>query len=314
MSARRLILRSLAGLLAARARRGLGMLPRKRRSPSANAIFDREALGSYAREKVLLESFDLYLYMALNEPRLVGQIQFEYGALLNAGLDWRGLRVLDLGTGRSTVPRWFAAQGSSVVTFDLPARAETKLGGKLGSLNRRLAPRTEVREVAGSFLDLPFADASFDLVTSFSVLEHLDTAFPDLAYVPYEEQKRRLAQSLDEMVRVTRPGGHLYITSDCCDYGRATADAWRDSYYFRNGPDLSGAWPAEDVTALFYEYLAARGCPPAGPVSFDPARIAESRCATFRGPYFSAFSVLARKEEASDTHSQSFSPWEKAPE
>ncbi len=50
---------------------------------------------------------------------------------------------------------------------------------------------------------LPFADASFELVTSLSVVEHLDTNLPDRVFVPYPEQQRRLSEVIEEMIRVT---------------------------------------------------------------------------------------------------------------
>ena len=103
--------------------------------------------------------------------------------------------------------------------------------------------------------DLPFADNSFDLVTSLSVVEHLDTDLPARTFVPYDEQQRRLARVLDEMIRVTKPGGHLYVTSECCDFSRATTDRWKPAYYYDDGPALSGAWPVEDVPRLFYDYV-----------------------------------------------------------
>jgi SAM-dependent methyltransferase len=143
---------------------------------------------------------------------------------------------------------------------------------------------------------LPFAEASWDLVTSMSVVEHLDTDLPARTYVPYEEQQRRLAEVLDEMIRVTRPGGHLYVTSECCDYERATTDAWRAAYYYDDGPALSAAWPVNDVTRLFYDYVAERGCTLTGGLQFNPDDIADKRRWTSRGPYFSGFSLLARKK------------------
>ena len=111
---------------------------------------------------------------------------------------------------------------------------------------------------------LPFADASFDLVTSLSVVEHLDTNLPERTFVPYQEQQRRLAEVLDEMIRVAKPGGSIYVTSDCCDYDRATTDNWRGAYYYEEGPALSAAWPVADVPCLFYRLrresrLRARG-------------------------------------------------------
>ncbi|MGH7634492.1 MAG: hypothetical protein ACRENC_12230, partial [Gemmatimonadaceae bacterium] len=84
-------------------------------------------------------------------------------------------------------------------------------------------------------------------------------------------------------------------TSECCDFDRATSDAWRQSYYYLGGPALSGAWPVRDVPELFYDFMAARGCTLVGGVQFDAAGIADPNRWSFRGPFFSGFSMLARK-------------------
>jgi len=262
-----------------------------------NAMFDATRLDAFLCEKQLLASFDTYLFEVMHAARLRGQIVFEYGTLLRAVDRWKGLRVLDIGTGRSTLPRWMSAQGAEVTTFDLAAPVERGSAGfqeRVDSLVAR--PHQIVRPVAGTMRQLPFADGAFDLVTSLSVLEHLDTDLPGRAYVAYDEQRRRLAQALDEMVRVTAPRGHIYITSDCCDFLRATTDAWRDAYYYAQGPALSGAWPVDDVPALFYEYLDAHGCVLVGGCHFEPHAIAQPSHWTFRGPFFSGFSVLAHRD------------------
>ena len=267
--------------------------------PPLNGMFQRSAAPLLKREKRRLETFDQGLYSALNDPRLLGPIVFEYGTLLSAMPSCRGLRVLDIGTGRSTLPCWMIAQGASVVSFEFPEPVEERGRGTLARLNDAWLGRhrRRLRHVAGDMLQLPFAAGAFDVVTCLSVIEHLDTALPGRIYVPYAEQRRRAARVLEEMHRVARPGGLLYLTSECCDYTRATTDAWRDSYYYREGPPLSGAWPVRDVPEIFYDHLAKRGCTFPGGVSFDPDDLSGDRShETFRGPYFSAFSVLARAD------------------
>jgi ubiquinone/menaquinone biosynthesis C-methylase UbiE len=142
-------------------------------------------------------------------------------------------------------------------------------------------------------------DNAFDLVTSFSVIEHLDTDLTDHSYVPYPQQRERCAQALNEMIRVTKVGGYIYVTSECCDYKRATTDAWRGNYYFEGGgPDLSSAWPVRDVQELFYDYLTEHGCSLVGPKSFSASDLnGNSNVETFRGPFFSGFAVLATKNK-----------------
>jgi hypothetical protein len=135
-------------------------------------------------------------------------------------------------------------------------------------------------------------------VTCLSVVEHLDTDVATRRFVPPEEQERRLDQTLRELVRVTRPGGHTYITTECCDYRRALTDAWRSAYYFEgDGPPISSAWPTDRLRALFPERLAQLGCVLEGPADFDAERIKDPGTWTHRGEFFSAISLLARKCE-----------------
>ena len=61
---------------------------------------------------------------------------------------------------------------------------------------------------------------------------------------------------------------------------------------------ITEAWPVEDVPEIFYAYLTDRGCSLIGPTVFDPAWPGADHQAIFRGPQFSAFSVLARREQA----------------
>jgi SAM-dependent methyltransferase len=261
-----------------------------------NAMFSADVVPALDAERSALEQFDLYLFDVMNAPRLQGQIVFEYGTLLRAMASWDGLRVLDIGTGRSTFPKWLSRAGAVVTTFDLDKPVEQGIGGFQQRVNHVVARRARtLRAVSGSMRCLPFADASLDFVTSLSVVEHLDTDLPARTYVSYDEQRRRLAQVLDEMIRVVRPGGFMYLTSECCDYDRATTDAWRGAYYYDQGPALSAAWPVRDVPHLFHDYVADRGCALVGGMQFHASDIADSRRWTWRGPYFSGFSLLARK-------------------
>lgn len=297
---RRLAALALAARVAAR-RTGtrLSGLPPRDPLPSWNTLFRRDRLPRLRREKLMLESFDAELMARLNEKRLRGQILFEYGTLLNAIPTWTGLSVLDIGTGGGRLPRWMAAQGAAVVCFDYPRPVERPAhssGDAVTRRGRRKAAPLEVSWVKGDMLELPFASGSFDLVTSLSVIEHLDTDLADRRYVPYAEQRMKAQRALSEMVRVTRTGGTIYLTSDCCDYSRTTSDAWRPYYYFVDGPALSGAWPSGDVQEIFYDYLTRQGCTLMGRNTFAASEITgDPNFATFRGPFFSCFSVLARK-------------------
>lgn len=95
----------------------------------------------------------------------------------------RGGRVLEAGCGTGLLLREIDRTADVAVGVDLSA-------GMLG-----LAHRRGLNVVQGSVTALPFGDGAFDTVCSFKVLAHV----PDLDL------------ALRELVRVTRPGGHLVL-------------------------------------------------------------------------------------------------------
>ena len=108
------------------------------------------------------------------------------------------LQILDAGCGTGGNVRFLRRYGQ-VVGIDLAAEA-LDLGGK------RL-PGVLAR---ASVLQIPFADASFDLVTSFDVIYH--RAVPDER------------QALGEMARVLRPGGRLLARLPAYEFLRSKHD------------------------------------------------------------------------------------------
>jgi SAM-dependent methyltransferase len=101
-------------------------------------------------------------------------------------------RVLDSGCGGGGTVVSFAEEVELAVGLDLDARfrgSGTRLAGEKAVAN--------VRFVQGDGLRLPFADRSFDLVLSHSVIEHVRSA----------------EQYLRECHRVLRPGGLLYLAT-----------------------------------------------------------------------------------------------------
>jgi SAM-dependent methyltransferase len=108
------------------------------------------------------------------------------------------LRILDAGCGTGANVRFLRRYGR-VVGIDLAAEALT-LGCR----------RVSGVLVRGSVLALPFADATFDLVTSFDVLYH--QAVPDEG------------PALRETGRVLRPGGRLLIRLPAYEFLRGKHD------------------------------------------------------------------------------------------
>ena len=106
-----------------------------------------------------------------------------------AALD--GRTVVDVGGGPGYFVRAFRAAGARALCVDADAGELSGLGGPGGGPGRGKA---EQGSVLGSALALPLAAGSVDVCFSSNVLEH----------VP---EPRRM---LDEMVRVTRPGGIVF--------------------------------------------------------------------------------------------------------
>jgi ubiquinone/menaquinone biosynthesis C-methylase UbiE len=97
-------------------------------------------------------------------------------------------RILECGSGSGEVSAWLAANGYDVVLLDASRSA-------LAFAEKRFQREgLSGKFVHGNVLELPFDDASFDVVTSFGLLEH----FEDVDSV------------LTEMIRVIRPGGMLF--------------------------------------------------------------------------------------------------------
>lgn len=98
------------------------------------------------------------------------------------GVTLEGRRILDAGTGAGFVPEALASAGARVVCLDV---RDHRLEGVL---------RTPFVMARGE--TLPFAESVFDVVVSSNVLEHV----------------RDTKATIDELARVCRPGGHVYLS------------------------------------------------------------------------------------------------------
>ena len=186
---------------------------------------------------------------------------WEYPWLWHHGLsrlDWRGRRVLDLGSEQSPFPWWLATQGAKVTLVE----SSRNWVGQWETIRAALSPVDVDWQIVDS-CRLPFPDASFDVVTSFSVIEHQDD--------------KVLAAA--EVGRVLRPGGVFGISFDVCEpelgmtfpawNGRALtmaefeATIWRQPAF---GSTAAPDWNREDIgpflrwhrqTATHHNYVTA---------------------------------------------------------
>ena len=109
-------------------------------------------------------------------------------------LDLRDKKILDIGSGKSPMPWLFALLGAEVMMVET-GRENLALWSRI---KQRHQLKIGWRIVSNE--ELPFADNTFDVVTSFSVIEHQ----PDKA------------SAVAQAARVLKPGGVFGVSFDLC--------------------------------------------------------------------------------------------------
>ncbi len=113
-------------------------------------------------------------------------------------LPFEGLRILDIGSGLSPMPWFFASLGASVTMVEADpayeARWRALREGNAFNVNWHVANGPE----------LPVASDTFDLATSYSVIEHIGDR----------------ETAIEEAIRILKPGGLLCFTFDICEPSR----------------------------------------------------------------------------------------------
>jgi demethylmenaquinone methyltransferase / 2-methoxy-6-polyprenyl-1,4-benzoquinol methylase len=165
-------------------------------------------------------------YDITNDVLSLGQDRRWRIALEHAVQARAGERILDLAAGTGTSSEPFAAAGVFIVPCDF----------SLGMLLEGRRRRPTLPFVAGDALQLPFADASFDAVTISFGLRNLSD----------------VDAGLDEMLRVTKPGGRLVV----CEFSHPIWAPFRTvyvEYLMRALPPLARAVSSNPDA---YVYLA----------------------------------------------------------
>jgi demethylmenaquinone methyltransferase / 2-methoxy-6-polyprenyl-1,4-benzoquinol methylase len=165
-------------------------------------------------------------YDLANDVLSLGQDRAWRSAVVEASRPRNGERVLDLaaGTGTSTEP--FVRAGCFVAPTDI----------SLGMLAVGKQRRPSLSFVAGDALALPFAEASFDVVTMSFGLRNVPDSQATCA----------------ELLRVTRPGGRLVI----CEFSTPTWWPLRWLYDTWVLPAVPRVARLVSSNPVAYEYLA----------------------------------------------------------
>lgn len=147
-------------------------------------------------------------YDLLNDLLSLGQVRIWRHATRAAVAAGPGERVLDIGAGTGTSSVEYAQDGAEVVASDFSEGMVAE--------GRRRYPQLEF--VIADAMDLPFADNSFDVVTSSVALRNVHDP----------------RQALREAYRVTKPGGRLVI----CEFSTPVWGPFQKLYKFYLGTAL----------------------------------------------------------------------------
>jgi demethylmenaquinone methyltransferase / 2-methoxy-6-polyprenyl-1,4-benzoquinol methylase len=176
-------------------------------------------------------------YDLMNDVLSMGQVRLwrrRVQRILQAG---PGMRVLDLAAGTGTSSVSFAESGAEVVACDFSlGMLQAGLARQLKTDPFQAKTRGRVAFTAGDALRLPFADGAFDAVTiSFGLRNVHGTR-----------------AALEEMRRVTRPGGRLVV----CEFSEITIGPL-DALYRRYLTDVLPVVAQRAArNPAAYEYLA----------------------------------------------------------
>jgi len=167
-------------------------------------------------------------YDLTNDVLSLGNDRFWRVATTRAVAPRTGQRILDLaaGTGASSVA--LARSGADVVAADFSP-------GMIAEGRKRHAGIRNLSFVQADATDLPFADDEFDTVTMSFGLRNVN------------EPKKALA----ELLRVTKPGGHLVV----CEFSHPPSPGFNGLYRFYNDRILPVVARAMSSNAEAYDYL-----------------------------------------------------------
>ncbi len=261
---------------------------RGKRNKISNTFFNLWDLPSFG--KGLKKAVFSHNKMArvILDPKHKGVRAWEYGMLFSQVRIKKGLKVLDVGSGSSTLPFYLSKKGLRVTAFDLADDPLEKPNTDL----LKLYPKVKYEK--GSMLNLPFKSNTFDLVVCITAIEHLDYNFSKKEPIPYNTFLKHTKIALREMVRVLKKGGRLFLTSEVFFPNLQKTDRYPQAYFYPNR--IGGVYKKDDFLKVFLNTLSNLKCLLIGKTDFNFDNILSNiNRSNYRGRYFTTFSIYARK-------------------
>jgi SAM-dependent methyltransferase len=119
-------------------------------------------------------------------------------------------------------------------------------------------PELGISYVYADLRELPFRDATYDRIVCISTLDHvgMDNQRFGSDVATAEDPQHDSIRAIEELRRVLRPGGDLYLT---VPVGRGDRFDWVRSFTFEELDELVDAFGAEDVRASCFHHDGHRG-------------------------------------------------------
>ncbi|MCK4966092.1 class I SAM-dependent methyltransferase, partial [bacterium] len=174
-----------------------------------NKIFNKKELPKFKHVIKYVRNYDNYLrnYLVAHN----GIKAWEYGLLLTICDSLKDLEILDIGPGPGTFHLLMQEkEGAKVTCLELKTPV---CHSTFDELKARSEP-LEVKIQDGTMTDMTFVDETFDFVTCISTIEHLHINPDTKGYVSYPEFIEKTHKGLNEICRVLKKGGRLFLTTE----------------------------------------------------------------------------------------------------
>lgn len=256
-------------------------VPREVGPIEANKFFDLKDFYSLKNIIFKLGKKDPAWFPRLIEPTTLGIRGWEYGHLFYKS-KFMDKKVLDVGPGSSRLPRFLAKLGAKVTMLDMEMPLEETRLKKAGNL----------KFVLGDMTKMSFADNSFDIVICISALEHVD--MKGTSFYKSKEYRRRALLAIKETVRVLKPGGRFYLTTDFY-LKRQKKDNW---IYSKD--KIRGAFEIRFLKKMIKTMTISGIVFDSNPKYNAKVLLKNKNRANYRGRYFTTYAFLGKKQTTLD--------------
>ncbi|OGD83679.1 hypothetical protein A2572_01510 [Candidatus Collierbacteria bacterium RIFOXYD1_FULL_40_9] len=255
------------------------LLPGKVKTLKANKFFDLKDF--YLLKKIIfnLGKKDPAWFPRLIEPSTLGIRGWEYGHLF-LKTKFAGKKILDVGPGSSRLPRFLADLGAKVTMLDMDKPLEAT----------KLKKASNLKFVLGDMTKMNFSNNSFDIVICISAIEHVD--MKGVSFYKSKEYKRRALLAIKEMVRVLKPDGTFYLTTDFY-LKQQQGDKWK---YSKN--KIRGAFEIGFLKKMISSMNGAGIVFDSKPEYGTKLLVNGVNRANYRGRYFTTYAFSGKKAES----------------